>query len=239
MIHGFTGTPMEFRRIGYKMQDQGFTVNAVRLPGHGTSPEEMMHTGWTDWYGHVLENYDKLAGVCKNVVVMGYSLGGLLALKLSAERQTSGIVSIATPIFLATRRIVFAAVMQHFLDYVEKKPKDTPIVLDESCAYTKTPIRSVISLRKLLKHVKVILPRIEAPIWIGQGKKDAIVLQESAEFLHQNVRSPMKELHFYHESSHGLLLDQEKEQVYEDISSFIQSLQMKYYEVEEAGAAAK
>ncbi|MFD0696496.1 alpha/beta hydrolase [Paenibacillus sp. GCM10027628] len=239
MVHGFTGSPSEFRRIGYLMQDQGYTVNAVRLPGHGTTPEEMMRTGWTDWYGHVLESFDSLAAICKSVVVMGHSMGGLLALKLAVERQTAGIVSLATPIFLATRKIVLAALLQHFIDYMEKKPKNNPTLLDESCAYTKTPIRCVVSLRKLLKQVKGLLPQVDAPIWIGQGTRDAVVLHESAEYLHQQTRSRVKEIHYYPQSSHGMLLDQEREQIYADISSFIQSLQMAYCEVREPGAAAE
>ncbi|NEW09518.1 alpha/beta fold hydrolase [Paenibacillus sp. SYP-B3998] len=237
MIHGFTGSPSEFRRIGYELQDQGYTVNAVRLPGHGTTPEEMIRTGWTDWYGHVLESYDSLAVVCKRVVVMGHSMGGLLALKLAVERHTAGVISLATPIFLATRKTMLAVPLQHFIKYVEKKPKQIPTLLDESCAYTKTPIRCVVSLRKLVKQVKKLLPQVQAPTWIGQGTKDAIVLKESAAYLHRQIRSEVKEIHYYPESSHGMLLDQERDRIYADISAFIQSLQLQYYELMGTGTA--
>jgi carboxylesterase len=199
----------------------------------------MIRTGWTDWYGHVLENYDSLAAVCKSVVVMGHSMGGLLALKLAAERRVTGVISLATPIFLATRKIVLASLFQHFIEYLEKKPKQIPTLLNESCAYTKTPIRCVVSLRKLLKQVKSLLPLVEAPIWIGQGAKDTVVRLESAAFLHQQIRSEVKEIHFYPQSSHGMLLDHEREQIYADISLFIQSLHAEYYEVREASTAAE
>ncbi|MEW9702274.1 alpha/beta hydrolase [Paenibacillus sp. SI8] len=238
MVHGFTGSPSEFRRIGYELQDEGYTVNAVRLPGHGTTPEEMIRTGWTDWYGHVLESHDSLAAVCKSVVVMGHSMGGLLALKLAVERHVTGVISLATPIFLATRKIVLASLLQHFIEYLEKKPKQIPTLLDESCAYTKTPIRCVVSLRKLLKQVKSLLPQVEAPIWIGQGTRDAVVRQESAAFLHQQTRSEVKEIHYYPQSSHGLLLDHEREQIYADISLFIQSLKVEDYRIRESATAA-
>lgn len=233
MIHGFTGSPSEFRRIGYELRDEGYTIQAVRLPGHGTSPEDMLRTGWTDWYGHVLENYDALAAKCKNVVVMGHSMGGLLALKLAVERQVAGVVSLATPIFLTSRKSALAVIMQYFIKYINKKPKTFSTLLDESCAYTKTPIRCVVSLRKLLKHVKSLLPQVEAPIWIGQGGKDGVVHQESAAFLYERIRSKSKELRYYAKSSHGLLLDQERELVYADIAAFILSLQVAYYGAKE------
>ncbi|MGO4499605.1 alpha/beta hydrolase [Paenibacillus sp. 2RAB27] len=229
MIHGFTGSPSEFRRIGYILRDEGYTIQALRLPGHGTSPEDMRRTGWTDWYGHVLESYDELAARCKRVVIMGHSMGGLLALKLGGERAAAGIISLATPFFFTTRKLALAGVMQYVLPYIEKKPKKISTLLDESCAYTKTPIRCVVSLRKLVKEVKKLLPRVDAPIWIGQGNKDGIVHPNSAVYLRNSVGSQVSELHFYKESSHGLLLDQEREQIYADISAFILSLQTAYY----------
>src|SRR5262249_31642119 len=154
----------------------------------------------TDWYGHVLESYDSLAAVCKKVVVMGHSMGGLLALKLAVERHVTGVISLSTPIILATRKIALASRLPHFIEDLEKKRKQIPTLLDESCAYTKTPIRCVVSLRELLKHVKFLLPLVKAPIWIGQGRKDAVVREESAAFLHQQIRSELKEIHYYPQS---------------------------------------
>ncbi|NOU63561.1 alpha/beta fold hydrolase [Paenibacillus sp. LMG 31461] len=237
MIHGFTGSPSEFRRIGYILRDEGYTIQALRLPGHGTSPEDMRRTGWTDWYGHVLESYDELAARCKRVVIMGHSMGGLLALKLGGERAAAGIISLATPFFFTTRKLALAGVMQYVLPYIEKKPKKISTLLDESCAYTKTPIRCVVSLRKLVKEVKKLLPRVDAPIWIGQGNKDGIVHPSSAVYLRNSVGSQVTKLHFYKESSHGLLLDQEREQIYADISAFILSQQVAYYGVRDLRTA--
>ena len=227
MIHGFTGSPSEFRRIGYFLRDQGYTIQAVRLPGHGTTPEEMLGTEWTDWYGHVREQYDELASMCSHIIVIGHSMGGLLALMLGTERQTAGIVSLAAPVYLTTRKTAWAVLLQYMITYIEKKPKNIPTLLDESCAYTKTPIRSVVSLRKLIKQVKKLLPQVGAPIWIGQGERDAVVRYDSAEYLYEKVGSSIKEVHYYPQTSHGMLLDQEREQIYEDISSFIGSLQIE------------
>ncbi|WNR44840.1 alpha/beta hydrolase [Paenibacillus roseipurpureus] len=237
MIHGFTGSPSEFRRIGYTLREEGYTIQAVRLPGHGTSPEDMRRTGWTDWYGHVLESYDQLAANCKRVVIMGHSMGGLLALKLAGERAAAGVISLATPIFLHSRKSAWAVILQYFIPYIAKKPKKISTLLDESCAYTKTPIRCVVSLRKLMKQVKKALNRVEAPIWIGQGNKDGVVHPSSAAFLQDKVKSRVSELQFYKESTHGLLLDQERERIYADISAFILSLQVAYYGARELGTA--
>ncbi|MDF2958340.1 MAG: carboxylesterase [Paenibacillus sp.] len=226
MIHGFTGSPSEFRRAGYYLNDLGYTVEAVLLPGHGTTPEDMIKTGWTDWWGHVLQRYDEIRDrPGKQVFVIGHSMGGLLALKLSMERKVEGIVSLATPIFLMSRKTVFAVLLQYFMKYIERKPTVAEHIIEEACTYQKTPIPCVVDLRKLLKAVKSGLGLVEAPIFIGQGEQDGLVHPKSAGFIHQRVASNVNELLYYPQTSHAMLLDEEREKVYGDIHRFIAKVQ--------------
>jgi carboxylesterase len=232
MIHGFTGSPSEFRRVGYHLQDLGHTVQAIRLPGHGTSPKNMIRTNWTDWYGHVLESYDELASLSfERIIVMGHSMGGLLALKLAVERKVDGLITLATPIYLSSRKTALAGLLQYFVRYIDKRPSAQNTSLDEACAYTKTPIRCVVSLRKLLKQVKRSLSEVDAPIFIGHGLRDTLALHQSADFIQGRIGSAIKKTVYYPQTSHGVLLDQEREQVYEDITSFIGSLQSLHYQI--------
>ena len=42
LIHGLTATTAEVRPLAKRFHDEGFTVSAVLLPGHGTTPEELI-----------------------------------------------------------------------------------------------------------------------------------------------------------------------------------------------------
>ncbi len=42
MIHGFTATPAQMRRLGGYLGEQGYTVRGMLLPGHGATVEEML-----------------------------------------------------------------------------------------------------------------------------------------------------------------------------------------------------
>ena len=53
MIHGFTGSPASIRPWAEGLHQKGFTVLAPRLPGHGTTWDEMNETRWQDWYNEV------------------------------------------------------------------------------------------------------------------------------------------------------------------------------------------
>ncbi|WP_025845136.1 alpha/beta hydrolase [Paenibacillus ehimensis] len=227
LIHGFTGSPSELRRLGYYLNDLGYTVNAVLLPGHGTTPEDMIRTGLDDWSGHVLHCYDTMAAGRVHggkIVAIGHSMGGLLALELAMKRRLDGVVSLAAPMFLSSRKTSLALLLQYFIKYVERRPTAVAHLTEEACTYDKTPVRCVVDLRKLMKLVKAGLGQVSAPLFVGQGEKDGMVLPKSAEYIYRHVSSLVRQIEYYPHSSHGLLLDEWRERVYEDISRFLATL---------------
>ncbi len=96
LSHGFTGSPASMVPWGHYLAEQGYAVAVPRLPGHGTTWQEMNRTRWQDWYGEVERAFEKLRANCDQVVVGGLSMGATLALLLAAERQSevAGIVSV-------------------------------------------------------------------------------------------------------------------------------------------------
>ncbi|AEI38866.1 alpha/beta hydrolase [Paenibacillus mucilaginosus] len=228
LIHGFTGSPSEFRRLGYYLNDLGYTVRGILLPGHGTTPEDMIRTGLNDWSRHVTESFDTIraqGGPDRRIVAVGHSMGGLLALKLAMERPLAGVVSLAAPIFLASRKTVLAVLLQYFVKYVERRPTVPPHIIEEACSYSRTPIPCVVDLRKLLKHVKTSLNEVKAPLFIGQGGRDKLVLPRSAEYIYRHVSSAFRQMAHYPSTSHAILLDEERERVYADIHRFLVTLE--------------
>jgi carboxylesterase len=226
LIHGFTGSPSEFRRLGYYLNDLGYTVKAVLLPGHGTTPEDMIQTGFRDWWRGVKESFEWLqeSGFTR-IVPIGHSMGGLLSLKLAMEEDVSGVVSLATPIHLGSRKAIFAYMLQFFVKYVAKKrPPGFEHITSESLAYDRTPIPCVVHFRRLLFHVKKKLNRVRVPLFIGQGELDRASLPRSAPFIYKKVSSVDKVLRLYPNSGHGVLLETDRELVFEDIGRFIARL---------------
>ena len=94
VLHGFTGNPSSVRPVAEAMVAAGFDVEMPRLPGHGTSIEDMMTTSWQDWFSAALSAFDSLAARCDRVAVAGLSMGGLLTLAVGGERSASGLVCV-------------------------------------------------------------------------------------------------------------------------------------------------
>ena len=80
VIHGFTGNPSSMRGIAEAMVALGHHVEMPRLPGHGTTIDDMVTTGWADWTGEVAAAHERLADRVDEIVVVGLSMGGSLTL---------------------------------------------------------------------------------------------------------------------------------------------------------------
>ena len=83
LCHGFTSTPQSLRPWAEFLARAGMTVTLPRLPGHGTTWQEMSHTRWEDWYAELERAFVALRGTSAEVFVMGLSLGGCMALRLA------------------------------------------------------------------------------------------------------------------------------------------------------------
>ena len=78
LCHGFTGSPQSLRPWAEYLSEQGLTVSLPRLPGHGTSWQDLARTGWQDWYAEVDVAFGALGRRwCEQIFVFGLSMGGL------------------------------------------------------------------------------------------------------------------------------------------------------------------
>ena len=76
LSHGFTGSPASMKPWAEHLAAQGYAVSVPRLPGHGTTWQEMNKTTWADWYGEIERAFEALADQVDAVVVGGLSMGG-------------------------------------------------------------------------------------------------------------------------------------------------------------------
>ncbi|MDL2280889.1 alpha/beta fold hydrolase [Selenomonadales bacterium OttesenSCG-928-I06] len=225
LVHGFTGSPAELRPLGEYLNKQGYTVLAPRLTGHGSSILEMIQTSWPHWYGSVEDAYHILNHLCDRIIIIGFSLGAILSLKLSIFHKVSKIVALSAPIYIADKRIKimpFIKAFQGFVPKATKKPSETSEDMAKYLiGYDQVPVPCSISVLELIDDVKVLLPKVTAPILIIQAKGEHTVKPESAEFIYNNVSSADKHLHWLEESGHVITLDVEKDHVFELIGDFL------------------
>ena len=95
VVHGFSGTPQAMRGLAEAFAAAGFAVELPRLPGHGTTVDDLETTKFADWSAAVASAYDELASRCDRVVVAGLSMGATLATWLAVQRpDVAGLIVI-------------------------------------------------------------------------------------------------------------------------------------------------
>ncbi len=93
LIHGLTGTPKEMRFLGRGLHRAGFTVYGMQLEGHCGDEQDLLATGWQDWYRSVQVAADRLRKQVDHFFIGGLSMGAVLALRYAADfpERVSGV----------------------------------------------------------------------------------------------------------------------------------------------------
>jgi carboxylesterase len=227
LIHGFTGSPAEMRPMGEYLAARGLTVSAPLLPGHGTTPDDLARTTWQDWYGHIEGTCDGLRGKCEKVFVVGFSLGALLALHLAARHEVSGLVALSPAVLVRDWRIHLVPLLRHVIKTMPKDPDPQHSDLTDKEAlkgfwsYDVHPVSAAYQLYLLQKVVRPELGRIRTPTLIIYATRDMSIHPQSGPTLYNEIGSPDKEQLVLHNSGHGIVLDAEREVVFEKMYTWI------------------
>jgi carboxylesterase len=225
VVHGFTGAPTEMRGLGEYLAERGYTVSGPLLPGHGTEIEDLAGRKWPEWAAAVEAAFSELAERCDHVFVAGMSLGSLLTANLAAERPVAGIVLISPAIFLANplARLTWITNLVPFT--VRQDGAGTDLVDPEAdkraWCYEAIPGRAAHQVALLSKRVIQLLPRITAPALVVMSSRDSQLKYESGPYVIEKIASTDKKLIPLHNSGHNILVDAEREFVWEATAEFI------------------
>lgn len=205
LIHGFTSTPGELRLIGEALAAQGYTSKGILLPGHGTKPEDLLKVAYEDWIDAAQTGINQLKKSCNAVIVIGHSMGGLLALQMAARNKINGVITIAAALKITNRLASLAWLLKHFKPYIpgsaaERPPQEQQYLLH----YPYFPTASVAELKKLAANTAEILAQITADALIIQTKDDRTVQPQSARIICRRISSPRKECYWLEKGTHNV-----------------------------------
>jgi carboxylesterase len=95
LVHGFPGTPAEMRPLGTVLRDAGWTVHGLMLPGLGADIANLEQRAGRDWSDAVRQALVELQRHHSPVLLVGYSMGGALALHVASKHRPNGLVLLA------------------------------------------------------------------------------------------------------------------------------------------------
>lgn len=186
-IHGFTGNPSSMRGIAEAMVALGHHVEMPRLPGHGTTVEDMLTTGWDDWTGEVRAAHARLATRVDRIVVMGLSMGGSLTLWSGLELP--GIVGLVciNPATVPQADEVLQMIEEMVDDGTEIAPAIGGDIADPDVrenSYDGAPLRPLLSfMRDGLRPMAERYGESTMPLLLITSRQDHVVEPANSEHL--------------------------------------------------------
>ena len=197
LIHGFLGSPFEMKYPAQALIGAGYTVSAPRLPGHGTSLDDMARYTARDWLGAARDAYYDLASFCDDISLAGLSMGGILSILLAFEFSPRKIILLSTPRRIPDRRAVLAPLVRPFVRIIrridEEKGLDDPEARKVHVCYSDgVPVMAAWHLRNLINAAIKILPRVTSDALIIQSRRDRVVPADSLDFIAARIGSARK-----------------------------------------------
>ncbi len=226
LCHGFQGSPASVRPWGEYLAAAGLTVRAPRLPGHGTTWQELKLTRWPDWYSTVERELTDLQSQCDVVFVMGLSMGGTLTLRLAQEHPDAirGIVLVNTPVLSKDPLRHLLPYLRHVIPAFPGRTNDIAKPGQDEVAYDRLPLQPAYSLTQLWELVREDLPGVGLPLLLMHSKVDHTVEPENADYILEHIGSADREVVVLQDSYHVATLDYDAETVFQRSLDFVRRL---------------
>jgi carboxylesterase len=223
LSHGFTGSPASIVPWGKALAEKGYGVAVPRLPGHGTSWQEMNRTTWADWYGEVERAFDKLRANSDAVVVGGLSMGGALTLRLAADRgrEVAGVVLVNPAVTLENKQLLAVPLLKWVLPAMSGITDDIKKPGVTEHGYRKTPLKALASMLDGWKQLRAVLPQVTQPILVFRSAEDHVVDPSSGRAIAGAVSSRDLTERILQNSYHVATLDNDAPAIFEESAEFV------------------
>lgn len=230
LIHGLMAAPEEVREWAQFLHDQGLSVYAPRLAGHGTSSQDLSKRCYQDWLDSVGRGQAILQTCCKKILVAGFSTGAGLALQavIQKPRDFEAVIAVSAPLRFKEFSSRFAEALnlinQLFIfgglgflakEFMKNDP-DNPQI-----NYFLCPVSSFVQVKKLMKVVRRSLGSISIPALIIQANGDPKVAPQSGPAIFQRLGSAKKRLVWIDSDLHGIVRGPISRKVFQETQSFL------------------
>ncbi|RJS44827.1 alpha/beta hydrolase [Nocardioides cavernaquae] len=223
LSHGFTGSPFSMRPWAEFLNEHGYAVEMPRLPGHGTTWQDLNSTGWDDWYAELTAAFVRLQQSCEQVFVCGLSMGGGLALRLAADRpgDIAGLVLVNPAVNSTNKQLLALPVLKHVVKGLPGIGNDIKKKGVDEYGYPKVGLRALSSLLAGWKALRADLGKVKAPLLLFRSTVDHVVDPSSARIILGSVASADAREVPLTDSFHVATLDNDAPAIFEGSLAFL------------------
>jgi carboxylesterase len=243
LIHGLGGTQYDLGSMHKRLKNAGFVTHSLTLPGHGTTPEDLVHVTAEQWMEAVTAKYHEVAAQHDNFHIMGMCMGALLATELAKrQKHTRGkLIALAPPIYIDGWATAWYTPARHLMYYVPGVParmrveEEDPFGIKneqlraivkakfargENFHYRWVPLACIRQVDRLRRWVMTDLKNMASETLVIHAREDELTSLASANYLVEQIGGAKARMVVLENSYHMICVDNDREQVARNVLEF-------------------
>jgi carboxylesterase len=229
LLHGFTSHLNTVNGLCPYLEEADVQYRMPILRGHGTRYQDLRGVTARDWYVDAERALIDLWNHVDRVVVVGLSMGGLVALELAMRHpdKIAGVAAVAAALKFKDPLASMTPYLAKLVKYWPSPESFNDLTLKVNCKnYPRFATDAFSSLWDYSQEIASRLREVHVPIRILQSKKDQIIAPEAANIIYEKVSSTNREIIWYHKSGHEMMQDCEAEAVFRDLMEFVHRFEL-------------
>lgn len=223
LLHGFSGGPYEVEPLtNYIKEHKDWIVVTPTYIGHGNL-DELSLKGYKaeHWLMDAEIAYRNLSKKVDDVVIIGFSMGGLIALYLAKRYKVKKLVLLsAAAKYIAPRQLLqdFKIVAQ---DAMKGYLKNNELFKLYESKIRNVPLSAVVQFMKIARMMEPYLHTIDVPTFIVQGQCDGIVPWKTAQYLYNTLPTKEKYLYLSPNGKHHICYSKDTDKWFPKVMDFL------------------
>lgn len=224
LLHGFTGGPYEVEPLtNYIKEHTDWIVETPTFTGHGNVNELSLKGCKAEhWLMDAEIAYRNLSKKVDEVVVIGFSMGGLIAIYLAKRYKVQKLVLLSA----AMKYIAPIQLLKDLKNVVKDAMKGYLLNNEFFKLYEgkikNVPLRAVVQFIRVVRIIKPFLSSIKVPTFVVQGQCDEIVPWNTAKALYTKIIAKEKYLYYSPKGKHFICYSDDCDKWFPKIIDFIQ-----------------
>lgn len=222
-LHGFSGGPYEVQPFAdYVIEKTDWEVHIPTFSGHGEA-ENLMMKGYKaeHWMMEAEMSYRQLAKQVDEVIVVGFSMGGVIAMYLAIRYPVKKLVLLSAAAKYIHPPQLIKDIRLITQDVFQKKLQENELFVRYKYKFKNVPLSATVEFMKVVQKIAPYIEHIKCPTFIVQGLLDGIVPSATAYFLFEQIQAEQKQIYISQCGKHHICFSDDSQQWFGEVFEFL------------------